>query len=259
MNLRRLRDFALDLADAADRLSLSHFADPGQARTKGDGSPVTEADRQVEQALRERITAAWPGHAIMGEEHGGVLAPDKPTWVLDPIDGTKNFLRGVPVFATLIAVVVGGHAVVGVVSAPAMGERWDAARSLGVRRNSEAVTVSAVDQLSQAHLLHGGLEWFRRRSGMWEVLGALADIAWRTRGFGDFWMHLLVAGGMADVAIEAELRPWDVAALECIVEEAGGRLTAFDGSPVIGSGEALATNGLLHDELVTRLSGRGSG
>ncbi|HWB72179.1 MAG TPA: inositol monophosphatase family protein [Egibacteraceae bacterium] len=255
MNLAELRDFALGLADHADRISLAAFADPGRADAKVDGSPVTAADRAVEQSLRERIADRWPGHALLGEEHGGAIAPDRPTWVLDPIDATKNFLRGVPVFATLIALVVGGRAVVGVASAPAMGERWDAAAGLGARCNGRPVAVSAVADLSSAHVLHGGLEWFRR-AALWDALGALADAAWRTRGFGDFWMYLLVAGGMADVAVEADLRPWDVAALECIVTEAGGRLTAFDGGPAIGSGEALATNGLLHDELVARLSGR---
>src|SRR5690606_22253690 len=144
-----------------------------------------------------------------------------------PIDATKNYLRGVPVFATLIALVEHGRATVGVASAPALGERWVAAAGQGTERNGEPVRVSAVSRLADAHVCHGGLDGLRAVPGGWERLGAIADRAWRTRGFGDFWMHLLVAGGMADAAFEPELSTWDVAALSCIVTEAGGRLTAW--------------------------------
>ena len=247
--LEALRAFALQLADAADAISLRYYGGPVPAVAKPDGSPVTAADQAIERLLRERIAAAYPDHAVLGEEQGGGLDGSRPTWVIDPIDGTKNFMRGVPVFATLVGVVVGGETVVGVASAPAMGERWDAARGTGARRNGKPVGVSAIARLEDAHVLHGGLDWWRSDGRMWDALGALADRAWRTRGFGDFWMHLLVAGGMADVALDLDLCPWDIAAVECIVTEAGGRARAWDGSPPLHSGCLLTTNGLLDDEV----------
>lgn len=250
-------DFAGELADVADQLTLARFGGPVPAVAKPDGSPVTEADRAVEHALRERIGAAYPTHAILGEEQGGAIDPATPTWVLDPIDATANYLRGVPVFATLIAVVEGGRACVGVASAPAMGERWTAASGHGARRNGRRVGVSAITALRDAHVLHGGLDWFRQAPEHWELLGGLSDACWRTRGFGDFWMHLLVAGGMGDVAIDRDLKPWDVAALECIVTEAGGRLTAWDGGSALTDpdGAVLTTNGSLHAPVQALLAG----
>lgn len=242
---RALRDYALELADLADRIALSYFGGRVAADAKADGSPVTVADREVESALRQRIAADFPGHAVFGEEEGGLVDPSVPTWVIDPIDATKNFLRGIPVFATLIGVVIGTRSQVGVVSAPAMGERWDAAAGCGARRNGEGVRVSDIDRIEDAHVLHGGLKHLRD-GGMWPVVEALTDRAWRTRGFGDFWMSLLVAGGMAEVAIELGPNLWDVAALECLLTEAGGSLTRFDGGSVLFDnprGEVLASNG----------------
>ncbi|MEX0657889.1 MAG: inositol monophosphatase family protein [Egibacteraceae bacterium] len=243
-----LLGFAMELADVADELTLARFGGAVPADIKADGSPVTEADRAVESALREQIAAAYPAHTVLGEEQGGAIDPQTPTWVIDPIDATANYLRGVPVFATLIAVVEGGRPLVGVASAPAMGERWDAAEGHGTRRNGRPATVSTVAMLDEAHVLHGGLDWFRQSPAYWELLGRLSDACWRTRGFGDFWMHLLVAGGMGDVALERDLKPWDIAALECIVTEAGGRLTAWDGGPALADpdGAVLSTNGSLH-------------
>lgn len=247
--LEKCRAFALELADVADAISMRHFGGPVPAVAKPDGTPVTEADRAIEHKLRERIAAAFPEHAVLGEEEGGVLAARRPTWVIDPIDGTRNFMRGIPIFATLIGLVVERVTVVGVASVPAMEERWDAAAGAGARLNGSPVGVSAIDQLADAQVLHGGLSWWRQDPDLWDLLGALADRAGRTRGFGDFWMHLLVAGGMAEVAIDRNLRPWDIAALSCIVTEAGGRATAWDGSPALTSGTLLCTNGLLHGDL----------
>jgi histidinol-phosphatase len=244
---------ALALAEEADALSLRYFNAGVEAHAKADGTPVTRADREVEALARRRLADAFPSHALAGEEEGGAIDPAVPTWIVDPIDGTKNFIRGIPVWATLIALVVGGTPVVGVASAPAMGERWDAAAGHGARRNGAAVAVSAVDTLATTHLMVGGLSWFRRSPRHWALLGDLVDEAWRTRGFGDFWMHLLVAGGMADAALERDVNDWDVAAPACIVTEAGGTMTAWDGGPLLGSGEALTSNGRLHPLLVERL------
>ncbi|HWH33392.1 MAG TPA: inositol monophosphatase family protein [Egibacteraceae bacterium] len=253
--LDRAHELALGLADLADDMALSRFGSSVPAETKPDGSPVTEVDRMVESALRQRIAAVFPEHAFLGEETGGTLDHNRPTWVIDPIDGTKNFMRGVPVFACLIGVVWHGHGVLGVASAPAMGERWDAAHGRGARRNGQPVHVSAVRRLADASVLHGALEWYRDPA-LWRVLEHLADHAWTTRGFGDFWMHLLVAGGMADAAFETGLKPWDIAALQAIVCEAGGSLTAFDGGDALAGadGAVLTTNGLLHAELSALLA-----
>ncbi|MPZ72378.1 MAG: histidinol phosphatase [Nitriliruptorales bacterium] len=246
-DVERYRSIALRLADVADEVSLRHFGGDIDVQRKQDGSFVTAADKAVERAIREGLSELAPGDAVLGEEQGGVLDADVPTWVIDPIDATNNFLRGIPVYATLISVVVGTTPVVGVASAPAMGERWDAAQGKGARRNGLDVAVSDVDDLRWAQLLHGGLNWWRSGGSEWETLGRLSDAVWRTRGFGDFWMHLLVAGGMAEVAVDRDLKPWDIAAVECIVTEAGGRMTAYDGGPPIPKGEALSSNGRLHD------------
>ncbi len=251
-----LRETAVALAEVADGLAMARFGGPVPATTKPDGSPVTAADREIEAALRAELARAHPDHAVLGEEQGGALDPDVPTWVIDPIDATKNYLRGVPVFATLIAVVVDGRAVVGVASAPALGERWDAAEGLGARRNGVTVGVSAIAELAEAHLCHGGLTWFRDAPGAWERLGGLVDAAWRTRGFGDFWMHLLVAGGMAEAAFERDLSVWDLAALLPIVTEAGGTVSTFDGGdPLAGDGSLLSSNGALHETVRRALVG----
>lgn len=254
MDLAELRDFALALSDDADRIALAHFGGPVPAVTKPDGTPVTEADQAIERSLRQRIGAAYPRHAVFGEEQGGELDPGTPTWVIDPIDGTKNYMRGIPVFGTLIAVVEQREPVVGVVSAPALRERWDAARGLGARRNGRGIGVSAVADLADADVCYGDPERFREVPGLWTTYGELVDRTRRMRGFGDFWMHLQVAAGTAEAAFERELPPWDVAAVACIVTEAGGRITRFDGAPVLdpprdGPDGVLSSNGHVHEKL----------
>jgi histidinol-phosphatase len=253
VDVAELRAFALDLVDTADELTMARFGGLVAASAKPDGTLVTEVDRAVEAALRGRIATTFPDHAVLGEEEGGAIDPSTPTWVIDPIDATNNYLRGVPVFATLVGVVVDVEPVVGVASAPALARRWDAAAGEGARCNGEPIGVSSIDSLADAHVLHGGLDWYREHPAVWELLGRLADSAWRTRGFGDFWMHLLVAEGAADIAFEHDLKPWDIAAVQCIVTEAGGSMTAWDGSPALDSGQALTTNGRLHAEMLRLL------
>ncbi len=249
-SMEDLRDAALDLADLADPLALARFGGPVASVAKPDGSPVTEADRAIEATLRRRLSAEFAEHAVLGEEEGGAIDPARPTWVIDPIDGTRNFMRGIPVFATLIALVVEGRAVVGVVSAPAMAERWDAAAGVGARRNGVPVGVSAIDDLRDSLVCHGGLEWFREAPEHWERLGRISDATERTRGFGDFWMHLLVAGGMAEAAFERDLSVWDIAALACLVPEAGGTCTTWEGQDVLtGDGSLLSSNQRVHGDM----------
>ena len=233
-------------------MTLARFRDRSLVvTTKPDLTPVTEVDRAVEQALRERIAAARPGHAVLGEEFGAEGAGER-RWILDPIDGTKNYVRGIPIWATCIGLQHGGDVVVGVVSAPALGRRWWAARGEGAFADGRSIRVSAVAQLADAQLSYDSVPG-------WEPLGlgerflGLARRCWRTRGLGDFWSHVLVAEGAVDIAAEPEVSVWDVAAIQVIVEEAGGRFTDLGGAARPGGGSAVSTNGLLHDEVLREL------
>ena len=244
--------FALELADLADAISLERFqAADLVVETKPDLSPVTEADRAVEQALRKRIAEERPGHGVVGEELGAEERGDA-RWILDPIDGTKNYVRGIPVFGTLIALQRDGAMVLGVVSAPALGRRWGAARGVGAFAGGRPIRVSRVAELHDAVLAYSSLgSW--EQHGLGERFTALARRCWRTRGFGDFWSHMLVAEGAADVACEPEVALWDLAALQVIVEEAGGRCTDLSGAARADGGSAVTSNGLLHDRVLAIL------
>jgi histidinol-phosphatase len=244
--------FALELADLADAITLERFlAEDLLVETKPDLTPVTEADRAVEQVLRKRIGEERPGHGVVGEELGAD-EQGEVRWILDPIDGTKNYLRGIPVFATLIALERDGAGVLGVVSAPALQRRWWAARGEGAFLNGRRIRVSRVAELSDAVLSHASLgSW--EQHGLGDQFLELARACWRTRGFGDFWSHMLVAEGAVDLAVEPEVQLWDLAALQVIVEEAGGRFTDLGGTPTPAGGSAVATNGLLHDRVLVTL------
>jgi histidinol-phosphatase len=244
---------ALELADIADSITRERWrAADLKVETKPDMTPVTEADTAVEHALGDRLATARPEDAVIGEEYGATSAPDSSRrWVLDPIDGTKNYVRGIPVWGTLIALQEGGETTVGVVSAPALGRRWWGARgagafvdeSLGAPRE---LRVSAVRDLSAAQLFFAGTDG-------WEELGRLDAVlelsrrCWRTRGFGDFWQYMLVAEGAAEIALDPTVALWDLAALTVIVEEAGGRFSDLGGVATAGGGDAIASNGLVHD------------
>ena len=244
--------FALELADLADAITTERFqADDLIVETKPDLSPVTEADRAVEQVLRKRIGEERPGHGVVGEEFGAD-DPGGARWILDPIDGTKNYLRGLPVWATLIALERDGRVEVGVVSAPALARRWWAARGDGAFVNGRRIRVSKVADLSDAVLSYASLTSWEQH-GLGEQFLTLARSCWRTRGFGDFWSHMLVAEGAADLAVEPEVELWDLAAPQVIVEEAGGRFTDLGGTPTPAGGSVVSSNGLLHDRVLTTL------
>jgi histidinol-phosphatase len=248
------------LADAADEITRARFGAADLAvESKPDLTPVTDADRAVEQALRELLSAERPDDAVSGEEFGSEGSGSR-RWVIDPIDGTKNFVRGVPVWATLIGLMDGPTAVVGMVTAPALGRRWWAAAGGGAWASAlgsgpRRLTVSRVADLADASLSYASL-------GGWRALGrldgflALTAACWRTRAYGDFWSYLLVAEGAVDLAAEPELSLWDMAALAPIVVEAGGRFTGLDGVDGVNSGSAAASNGLLHDALLDYLGDR---
>ena len=220
--------------------------------TKPDLTPVTEADRSVERALRERISVARPGHAVMGEEYGSEGSGEW-RWILDPIDGTKNYVRGVPIWATCIALQHHGQVTVGVVSAPALGRRWWAALGQGAFAGGQPIRVSAVASVADAQLSYDSVPGFES-CGLGEQFLALARRCWRTRGLGDFWSHVLVAEGAVDIAVEPEVAVWDVAAIQVIVEEAGGRFTDLGGTARPDGGSAVSTNGILHDEVLAALA-----
>jgi histidinol-phosphatase len=246
--------FAHHVADLADAVAMERFrASELSVERKADHTLVTEADTAIERMVREELAATFPDDHVLGEEEGGDVVPGGRQWVLDPIDATANFAKGVPIWGTLLGLVVDGETVVGVASAPALQERYAAAVGGGATMNGEPIRVSEVSALSDAHLS------FHEP----EVLlgGALADVTrelivscWRPRAFGDFWGHMLVARGAVDAVIEPSLSLWDVAALRVIVSEAGGRITAFDGGPAGHRTSALTTNGVLHEELVRRLA-----
>ena len=241
------------MADLADALTLARFRDVDLVvSTKPDLTPVTEADRSVERALRRRITVARPGQAVMGEEYG-LEGAGAWRWILDPIDGTKNYVRGVPIWATCIALQHDDEVTVGVVSAPALGRRWWAARGEGAFAGGQPIRVSAVADVADAQLSYDSVPGFEAY-GMGERFLDLARRCWRTRGLGDFWSHVLVAEGAVDIAVEPEVSVWDVAAIQVIVEEAGGRFTDLSGVARPDGGSAVSTNGLLHDEVLAAVA-----
>lgn len=243
---------ALELADAADAITLDRFeASDLKVKSKPDMTPVSDADVAVEEVLRERLAEARPGDSIVGEEFGGETVFEGRQWVIDPIDGTKNFVRGVPVWATLISLLVDGQPVLGVVSAPALARRWYAAQGSGAWRtfnkgSLKRLEVSHVGELADASLAMSSLEGWKAR-GLQENFIALSERTWRLRGYGDFFGYCLVAEGAVDIAAEPEVSVWDLAALSVLVTEAGGTFSSLAGEPGPHGGDAIATNGLLHD------------
>ncbi len=263
---------ARELADLADVISLNRFrASDLVVTTKPDMTPVSDADKAVETAIRAGIADSRPGDSVLGEEFGtefGTEGTSSRQWIIDPIDGTKNYVRGVPVWATLIALAIDGTPVVGVVSAPALGKRWWAARGQGAfvterlgseRSGSETTSqarrihVSKVAELADASISLSGLTRWENAGKLPQLL-ALTRQVWRTRDYGDMWPYMMVAEGMLEVSGEYDLQVYDMAALVPIVEEAGGRFTSFDGEPGPWHGSAIATNGLIHERVVAALA-----
>jgi histidinol-phosphatase len=258
-----LRDwlaFAHDACDAADEIARAHFRRDLDLVRKPDRSFVTVADQGVEREIRSRIQTRYPDHGLIGEEYG-TQDGDAPTrWYIDPIDGTHNFIRGVPLFGTLLAVEVDGEIQAGMISAPVLRERWWAARGLGAWARGldgeRPVRVSRVAALEDAQLLYGS-RTDNVESGLMPGFDALIASAWRDRGFGDFWGYTLLAEGAAEGMMEVGMKTWDLAAPLVVIEEAGGRVTDALGVRRIDTPSFVATNGLLHDEILRRLQQRG--
>ncbi|HKG55891.1 MAG TPA: inositol monophosphatase family protein [Candidatus Limnocylindrales bacterium] len=254
-------ELALSICDEADAIALRHFRRDLQISSKPDRTLVTQADTAIERVARERILAAHPDHGLVGEEYGTERGDAPTRWYIDPIDGTHNFVRGVPLFGTLLAVEVDGELEVGVMSAPAMRSRWYAWRGGGawaLHRNESAeprrLAVSSVAAIPDAQLLYGSGRDVVASGRVPGFERLLAD-AWRERGFGDFWGYALVAEGAAEAMIEVGLSPWDAAAPAVVVTEAGGRWTDVEGRQRIDSGSFVVTNAVLHDEVLARLRG----
>jgi histidinol-phosphatase len=245
IDLDRALAAAVEAARAAGEVALKYYRTGFDVTLKADATPVTQADRGAEEAIREVLTRAVPGCGFLGEELGAV-GDQQRRWIIDPIDGTKNFIRRVPVWATLIALEEQGEVTAGVIHNPVTGELLSARRGGGAWSSGERVRVSAVADLGQATLLHAGLRLLRE-AGRWNGFVRLVDATERQRGFGDYLGYALVAEGKAEIYLETDLKPWDLAPCKVIVEEAGGRFTDFADTPTIHSGNAFATNGVLHE------------
>jgi histidinol-phosphatase len=235
---------ALALADISDRITLRHFRGAFSVRTKKDQTPVTEVDEAVERAIRERLDRDRPDDAIVGEEFGK-RGESARRWIIDPIDATRNYIRGIPIFATLIAL----DGEVGVVSAPALNRRWWASRGDGAFCDGKRIQVSKVDRIADAQI---GYDCVADFAAPEKFLGLMQKCG-RARGFGDFWIHMLVAEGATEIAVEPKVAWWDMAALQIIVEAAGGRFTSLDGQPRADRGSGVSSNGLLHDTVLEAL------
>lgn len=253
-DLPRFLELALTLSHRADEISMSHFRSRKLVvERKPDRSEVTVADRATEQMIENVLRRELPEHGLLGEEFGTRGGSGPYRWIVDPIDGTANYVRGVPIWATLIALQYHDELVLGVVSAPALGMRWWASRGGGAFRNGEAIGVSAVRGLADAFVSFSDGHWTdpdaRAR------LGSVISECYRQRSIGDFWQHMLVAEGAIDIACEPIVSLWDLAAVQVIVEEAGGRFTDLLGNARADGGSALSTNGALHDLVLGRLMG----
>jgi histidinol-phosphatase len=244
-----------EIADRSDEIARRLFCSADlHVEAKPDRSLVTAADREIERAAAALVAARHPELGVFGEEDGERAGRSGARLIIDPIDATANFVRGIPVFATLLALEDAGEVVAGVVSAPALHARWHAARGAGAFQDGRRMRVSGIRELGLAQLFHGsvgGHEGQRTPAGLLK----LARSTHRQRGFGDFWQHCLVAGGAGEIAVDPIVQPWDVAALQVIVEEAGGRATTLGGERTIYGGSLVTTNGWLHDEALAGLAG----
>jgi histidinol-phosphatase len=244
---------AVEAAGRAGQLALRYFDQPIQVEWKSDHSPVTVADREAEQFLRDTLHRAFPDDGFLGEEYGDTPGGSGFRWVLDPIDGTRNFVRGIPVWATLVGLEYKGEQIAGVAEAPALRTTWRALRGDGAYRGDRRIHVSDVTDLSKSLLFYSSLSWFLK-AGKQDAFLELTRITERQRGFGDFYGHVLVADGAGEIMVEHGVHAWDIAALKPIVEEAGGRMTDWDGGSDITRPDVIVSNGKRHDEVLAVLA-----
>jgi histidinol-phosphatase len=252
----RTLEAALEAARTAGAIALRYFRADVRVMRKADQTPVTQADHEAEAAIVERLRAAFPDIGFLGEEFGA-QGDQSRRWIVDPIDGTKNFVRGIPFWATLLALEEDGEVTLGVARSPATGELFWARRGQGAWADGAPLRVSSVDDLGDALLVHSSLNLLRRleRGRRWDGFVRLVDRTDRQRGFGDYFGYTFVLRGHAELMLEGDVKPWDIAPFKILVEEAGGRFTDFAGRSTIYSGSALASNGRLHDEALALLNG----
>ena len=251
---------AIEAAKAAGEIAQHYFRTNLSVETKADRTPVTRADRECEVRITEMLSVHFPDHGFLGEELGERPGTSDARWIVDPIDGTKNFIRGIPFFATLIALEEAGEITAGVMYAPALDELLYARKGQGAffqnaTEEARGVHVSDVEQLQDAMLIHGGLNDLKTRS-CWQPFLSLIDATSRQRGFGDALGHSVVICGQAEVTLEPEIKPWDVAPTKILVTEAGGRYSDFAGNPSIYTGTAVISNGRVHDDVIAILQGK---
>jgi histidinol-phosphatase len=253
---RNRYEFAVTTTAAASTIAARYFDGSFAVEIKADESPVTIADRETETYLRSKLSEAFPGDGFLGEEHGAEPSTTGFRWIIDPIDATRNFIRGIPIWGTLVGLEYSGELVAGVIEAPAIGQRWRALRGDGAFHNDRSVRVSKVADLGKATIFYTALPWFQKANRV----DAFMEFTRRSevqRGFGDFYGHVLVAQGSGELMVEYGVHAWDVAAIKPIVEEAGGRFSAWDGSQDIERPDVVVSNGLLHDEALRILAPRG--
>jgi histidinol-phosphatase len=247
---------ALEAVRQAGAVALRYFDNPLAVETKEDESPVTVADRETESLLRSTLGAAFPNDAFLGEEHGEAPGSSGYRWVIDPIDGTRSFVRGVPLWGTLVGLEYKGEQIAGVAAAPALRQTWHALRGDGAWRDGRRIRVSSVADLSQALVFYSGLYWFRK-AGVLEHFEAICQATALQRGFGDFYAFVLVAQGSGELVVEHGVHAWDVAALKPLVEEAGGRFSTWDNTQSIHQPDVVVSNGLVHDAALRVLAAAG--
>jgi histidinol-phosphatase len=243
-------ELAVEVAQQAGQLALRYFDTDVTVEWKHDHSPVTVADREAEALLRKTLLGAFPKDGFLGEESGDTPGPSGFRWIIDPVDGTRSFVRGVPLWATLVGLEYKGEQIAGVAVAPALGNTYRALRGDGAYRDNRRIHVSNVATLAEAHLFYSSISWFVK-AGCQDAFLKLAAQTQRQRGYGDFYGFVLVAQGSGDVMFEHGCHAWDLAALQVIVEEAGGRMTTWDGKPDIHRPDVIASNGKLHDVILS--------
>lgn len=254
-NLSNLLDFAIDAAWQAGRLTLGYFQTGISAERKGDNSPVTIADKQSEQKLRGLIQQYWPDHGIIGEEYGEQPGKSNLTWILDPIDGTKSFVQGVPLYSNLVALVDDQGPLLGVANFPALNEVIYASRGGGCYWNGRRTRVSTTSELKDAVLLASEIIDGYEKRGKTQAWERILDSTYIHRTWGDAYGYLLVATGRGDVMLDPIMQIWDCAPFQVILEEAGGTFTDWNGTPTIRAGEAIATNGVLFPQVMSAVKG----
>jgi histidinol-phosphatase len=247
---------AVDVTRQAGQVALRYFDTALTVEWKGDHSPVTIADRETESFLRAHLHDAFPGDGFLGEEHGEEAGTSGFRWIIDPIDGTRSFVRGVPMWGTLVGLEYKGEMIAGVVDAPPLGQTYHALRGGGAYRNDRRIRVSDEGDLAKALVFYSSLAWFLRAGKEAEFL-ELVRRSDRQRGYGDFYGFVLVAQGSGELMVEHGVHAWDIAAVQPIVEEAGGRFSAWDGKPDLYRPDVIVSNGKLHDAALAILNGKG--